>query len=131
MASGQNLTSLLSTFLTALHILHSQDVLDAYGHLSVRNPAAPAGGTFFMSRNMPPALAAGRHDIVEYHVANASAVNPSAPNGFIERVIHSEIYKRFTGVNCVVHSHAPAVIPFTMSDVPLRAVVHLAGFLGE
>lgn len=33
-----NLTATLSTLITANHILHYHDILDAYGHVSVRNP---------------------------------------------------------------------------------------------
>ena len=33
-------------------------------------------------------------------------------------------------VNSVVHSHSPAVIPFGVTDVPLRPVNHVCGFLG-
>jgi ribulose-5-phosphate 4-epimerase/fuculose-1-phosphate aldolase len=124
-----NLTQVLGTFITALHILHFNGVLDAYGHLSVRNPNNNA--TFFLSRNEAPALVSSRSDIVEYYVANASAVDPAAPGGFIERYIHSEIYKRYGGVNTVVHSHSLAIVPYSISTIPLRPVIHLAGFLGN
>jgi ribulose-5-phosphate 4-epimerase/fuculose-1-phosphate aldolase len=129
-AAATNLTqSLLGTFITALHILHFNGVLDAYGHLSVRNPSSSS--TFFMSRNVAPALVSSPDDIVEYFVANASAVEPDPPSGFVERYIHSELYKRFPGVNAVVHSHSQAVLPYSVSeDVPLRPVLHVAGFLG-
>ncbi|TGJ79294.1 hypothetical protein E0Z10_g9474 [Xylaria hypoxylon] len=124
-----NLNQLFATFINALHILHNNAVLDAYGHLSVRNPANPS--TFFMSRNLAPALVSSPSDIVEYHVADASPVEPDAPNGFIERYIHSEIYKRFSDISTVVHSHSPAVIPYSISGVPLKASIHMAGFLGD
>ncbi|KAI0915026.1 class II aldolase and Adducin N-terminal domain-containing protein [Ustulina deusta] len=124
-----NLNQLFATFINALHILHKNAVLDAYGHLSVRNPNNSS--TFFMSRNLAPALVSSPSDIVEYHVLDASPVEPDAPNGFIERFIHSEIYKRFSEINTVVHSHSPAVIPYSISDVPLKPSVHMAGFLGD
>src|SRR4051794_35829834 len=123
-----NLTQLFSTLITASHILHYNGVLDAYGHLSVRNPNNAS--TFFMSRNEAPALIASTSDIVEYHVSDASPVDPNAPKGFIERYIHSEILKRFSSINSVVHSHSPAIIPFSISGVPLKPSIHLAGFLG-
>ncbi|KAH9907793.1 class II aldolase and Adducin N-terminal domain-containing protein [Xylariomycetidae sp. FL2044] len=123
-----NITQLLGTFITGLHILHYNGVLDAYGHMAVRNPDDPS--TFFMSRNLPPALAFSRDDIVEYRVSDASPVAADAPNGFIERYIHSEILKRFGGVNVVVHSHSPSVVSYSIADVPLEPSIHLAGFLG-
>ncbi|KAI8956260.1 major facilitator superfamily domain-containing protein [Xylaria longipes] len=124
-----NLTQLFGTFINALHILHNNGVLDAYGHLSVRNPNNTT--TFFMSRNVAPALVSSLDDIVEYHISDASPVEPNAPNGFIERYIHSEIYKRFSQISTVVHSHSPAVIPYSINDVPLKPLIHMAGFLGE
>ncbi|KAI1298048.1 class II aldolase and Adducin N-terminal domain-containing protein [Xylaria venustula] len=124
-----NVDELFTTFIHALHILHNHAVLDAYGHLSVRNPNNSS--TFFMSRNLAPALVSSPSDIVEYNVADASAVESSAPSGFIERFIHSEIYKRFSNVSAVVHSHSPDVIPYSFSDVPLRPSIHMAGFLGD
>lgn len=123
-----NLTQLFGTLITASHILHFHGVLDAYGHLSVRNPNNAS--TFFMSRNEAPALMASASDIVEYYISDASPVEPNAPRGFIERYIHSEIFKRFSAINSVVHSHSPPVIPFSISGVPMKPSIHLAGFLG-
>ena len=123
-----NLTQLLGTFITASHILHYNGLFDAYGHLSVRNPNNHS--TFFMSRNEAPALISSASDIVEYYVSDASPVAADAPLGFIERYIHSETLKRFPGINSIVHSHSPAVIPFSMTGVPLRPSFSLAGFLG-
>lgn len=114
--------------ITSSHILHNHDVVDAYGHISVRNPDNPK--TFFMSRNMPPALMTTASDIVEYNIDDASPVEKDAPKGFGERCIHSEILKKFPGINAVVHAHAPAVLPFSITGVPLRPAIHMAGFLG-
>jgi hypothetical protein len=114
--------------ITGLHILHYNGVLDAYGHVSVRNPNN--GSNFFMSRNLAPALVANSSDLVEYYVEDAAPVDPNAPGGFLERYIHSELYKRFPNINSVVHSHSPQVVPYTFSGVPLRPTLHMAGFLG-
>ncbi|KAG9670078.1 arad-like aldolase/epimerase, partial [Aureobasidium melanogenum] len=124
-----NLTTVFNTLITGLHILHYNGVLDAYGHVSVRNPNN--GSNFFMSRNIAPALVANSSDLVEYYVEDAAPVDPNAPKGFIERYIHSELYKRFPSINSVVHSHSPQVVPYTFSGVPLRPSIHMAGFLGE
>ncbi|CAD0094663.1 unnamed protein product [Aureobasidium mustum] len=122
-----NLTTVFNTLITGLHILHYNGVLDAYGHMSVRNPNN--GSNFFMSRNLAPALVANSSDLVEYYVEDAAPVDPNAPSGFIERYIHSELYKRFPSINSVVHSHSPQVVPYTFSGVPLRPSIHMAGFL--
>lgn len=106
--------------ITANHILHYHNVVDAFGHISVRNPQDPS--TFFISKSLAPALVASREDIEEYKVSDASAVNPDAPTGYAERFIHSEIYKKYKSVNAVIHAHAEVVLPFAISSVPLRPV---------
>jgi ribulose-5-phosphate 4-epimerase/fuculose-1-phosphate aldolase len=124
-----NITSILSTLITANHILHYHSVLDAYGHVSVRNPENAS--TFFISRTLAPALLSSAEELIEHNVADGSPTDPSRPRSFVERFVHSEILKRFDSVNCVVHSHSPQVLPYTTTDVPLKAVYHMAGFLGN
>jgi len=123
------LDDLQSGLITCSHILHNHGIVDAYGHISVRNPDNPK--TFFMSRNMPPALMSTAADIVEYNIEDAEPVEKDAPKGFGERCIHSEILKKFPAINAVVHAHAPAVLPFSITGVPLRPGIHMAGFLGS
>lgn len=124
-----NITSLLINLISANHILHNQNVVDAYGHISIRSPTNPEH--FIMSGNRAPALVASPSDLVTYYVENASSVDSNAPKGYIERYLHSEMYKRFSNVSCVIHAHAPDVLPYAISGVPFRPVFHLPGFLGE
>jgi len=111
------------------HILHHRGLLDAYGHLSFRHPLDP--DVFVMSRSMAPGIVSSPDDLVEYAVPEAEAFDPSSPEGYAERRIHSEIYKRHGGVQAVVHCESDAVAPYTVTSVPLRACVHAAGFLGS
>jgi ribulose-5-phosphate 4-epimerase/fuculose-1-phosphate aldolase len=113
----------LSTLITANHILHKNEVVDAYGHISARNPENPT--TFFLSRSIAPALVSKRADLEEYKVADASPVNAGGPKGYAERFIHSEIYKKYSGVKSVVHCHSEAVIPFGIVSLPLTPVFHM------
>ncbi|KAL9624118.1 MAG: hypothetical protein Q9160_001640 [Pyrenula sp. 1 TL-2023] len=83
-----------------------------------------------MARFIAPGTISSEQDLVEYHVSDASSVDPHAPPGYAERFIHSEIYKQYPSVNSVIHGHTEAVIPYSISDVPFRACFHLAGFLG-
>ncbi|KAK3619084.1 hypothetical protein LTR56_018851 [Elasticomyces elasticus] len=117
-----------ATLITANHILHYHNVVDAFGHISARNPQDDR--TFFLSKNVAPALVSGRDDIEEYYVADASPVNKDAPDGYKERFIHSEIYKKFKGVQSVVHGHPEVVLPFSISSIPLRPVFHMGGIMG-
>jgi len=115
--------------ITSSHILHNYGVLDAYGHVSVRNP--DNSSTFFLSRNIAPALLSSPSDILEYKIEDAEPVEKDAPKGFAERAIHSEIFKKFPSVNAVVHAHAREVLPYGVTGVPLKPVMHMAGFLGS
>lgn len=123
-----NLTAIISTLISANHILHYHSVCDAYGHVSVRHPEEPS--QFLMSADRAPALVASADDLVTYQVEDASAVDPDAPRGYIERYIHSEMYKRYPDVNSVIHAHAAEVLPYAISGVPLKPVFHMPAFLG-
>ena len=49
--------------------------------------------------------------------------NPTDANGrppYRERFIHGQIYKVRPDVNAVVHSHSPTIIPFSVTEKPLR-----------
>ncbi|KAI4669947.1 uncharacterized protein J4E79_000227 [Alternaria viburni] len=122
------LEDLFKGLVTACHILDHNGIFDAYGHISVRSPDNPV--TFWMPCNMPPALVSSQDDLVEYNVDGAEAVEKDAKPGYLERHIHSEIYKRFPAINSVVHSHAGDVLPYCVSGVPLKNTIHMAGFLG-
>ncbi|KAK8003080.1 glycoside hydrolase family 47 protein [Apiospora arundinis] len=113
------------------HILHHHNILDAYGHLSVRHPFKP--DVFILSRDAAPATITSPRDLVEYWVKDASPVDGEdrAPKGFAERHIHSELYRAYPSIQSVVHSHADAVLPYTINGVPLRPCYHMAGFLGH
>ena len=78
-----------------------------------------------MPRNIAPGTVTSEKDLVEYFVSDASPVNESSPAGYAERHIHSEIYKKYESVQSIIHSHAPAVIPYSISckDTKPRALL--------
>jgi ribulose-5-phosphate 4-epimerase/fuculose-1-phosphate aldolase len=115
--------------ISANHIIRHHGVVDAYGHISVRHPEQ--SDTYLMSANMAPALVRSSADFVQYRVEDSSSIsNANVPKGFIERYIHSEIYKMYPDIQCVIHSHAEEVLPYATSGVPLQPMYHMAGFLG-
>jgi len=122
-----SLSELYRTFVSACHILHYHRILDAYGHISVRHPNDPR--IFIMSRNTAPATVSSRNDLIEYWIENAEPVDPNAASGYAERCIHSEVLKRYPEVNSVIHSHSDAIVPYTISGVPLKPCFHMGGFL--
>jgi len=118
--------ALIDDLVTANHILASEGILDGYGHVSVRNPANP--NHYFLSRSLAPGLVTAA-DIVEYDL-DSNPINDTRLS-YRERFIHGEIYKARPDVMAIVHDHSPAVIPFSVSSVPLRAVSHMAAFIGD
>jgi HCOMODA/2-hydroxy-3-carboxy-muconic semialdehyde decarboxylase len=106
-------------------ILAEFGVVDGFGHVSARNPANP--NHFLMSRSLAPALVTA-DDIMEFDL-DGNPVDARGRSVFIERFIHSEIYKARPDVMSVVHTHSPGVIPFSVSKVPLRAMFHNPAFL--
>jgi ribulose-5-phosphate 4-epimerase/fuculose-1-phosphate aldolase len=117
---------LIGDLVTANHILASEGILDGYGHVSVRDPANP--NRYFLSRSLAPGLVSAA-DIIEYDLDSKPADGDDR-TGYRERFIHGEIYKARPDVMAIVHDHSPAVIPFSVSSVPLRAVSHMAAFIG-
>ena len=106
-------------------VLAEFGVLDGFGHVSARSPTNP--NHFLMSRSLAPALVTA-DDIMEFDL-DGNAVDARGRSLFLERFIHSEIYKARPDVMSVVHTHSPGVIPFGVSQVPLRAMFHNAAFL--
>ena len=83
---------------------------------------------FLLSCNRAPGMVR-RRDIVCYDY-DGNAVSEGAERPYLERFIHSEIYRARPDVMAVVHSHSPSVIPFAVTRNRLRPVFHMAGFLG-
>ena len=100
-------------------------MLDAYGHVSIRHPGNP--NRYLMSRSLgaDPGERRGHHGIRP----DSNPVDPKGRTSVLERFIHGEIYKARPVVKAVIHSHSPAVIPFGITQVPMKPVYHLASFL--
>jgi ribulose-5-phosphate 4-epimerase/fuculose-1-phosphate aldolase len=107
----------------ANHVLVDQGILDGFGHVSVRSDEDP--DTFLLARNLAPGLV--QPEDVQVLTLDGETEDPR--RSYLERFIHAEIYRARPDVQAVVHSHAAAVIPFGISSVPLRPVLHMAGFL--
>ncbi|KXX81623.1 Methylthioribulose-1-phosphate dehydratase [Madurella mycetomatis] len=124
-----NITQLLATYITALHILHYHGILDGYGHMSLRNPENAS--TFYMFHTGAPALVSSLDDIALYQVSDAEPAEPNGPTSFIERFIHSEVLKHYPGINVVLHGHPDILVSYSIIEAPLRATIHMAGYLGQ
>ena len=111
---------------TANHVLFDRGILDGFGHVSVRHPARP--DRFLLSRSLAPALVT-EQDVLEFDL-DANEVSDSGAQPYLERFIHSEIYRLRPDVCGVVHSHAASVLPFSIAGgARLCPVCHMSGFL--
>jgi HCOMODA/2-hydroxy-3-carboxy-muconic semialdehyde decarboxylase len=110
----------------ANRILTNEGVLDAYGHVSVRSARNP--NHFFLAQHIPAGTVTAA-DIVEYDLDSKPA-RDTKMIGFTERFIHGEVYKARPDVKAVVHGHAPEIVTFSVTQIPLRPISHMAAFLG-
>src|SRR6202045_608676 len=117
--------ALLEDMVIGSRILADFGVLDGFGHVSARHPTN--SNRFLMARSLAPALVAA-DDIMEFDL-DGNAVDARGRTVFLERFIHSEIYKARPDVMGVVHTHSAGVIPFSVTKVPLRAMFHNPSFL--
>jgi HCOMODA/2-hydroxy-3-carboxy-muconic semialdehyde decarboxylase len=120
-------SDLVDRLVYANRILYDQGIVDGLGHVSVRHPNQD--GVFLLSCNRAPGLVK-RQDIVCYDL-DGNAVSQTTERPYLERFIHSEIYRARPDVVAVVHSHSPSVIPFAITHNPLKPVFHMSGFLGS
>ena len=111
----------------ANRILYDQNVVDGFGHISVRHDKSPAH--FLLSCNRAPGLVTAG-DILTYDF-NGDLTEPSDKRSYLERFIHAEIYRARPDVMSVVHSHSQSVIPFGATGQRLRPIFHMSGFLGS
>ena len=119
--------NIVDELVAANKILAAEGILDGWGHVSVRNPNDPTH--YFLARNLAAELVTAK-DIMEFTLDNV----PVASKGqdlYTERFIHGEIYKTRPDVNAVVHTHAPPLIPFTVTQVPMKPLYHRAAFVAQ
>ena len=110
----------------ANRILANEGIIDAFGHISVRNPKDP--NRYFISRHRASELVEPS-DILEMTL-DSKPIVPTNVRLYSEMVIHGEIYKVRPDVNSVCHHHAPSVLPFCATGVELMPLFHLGGTLG-
>jgi ribulose-5-phosphate 4-epimerase/fuculose-1-phosphate aldolase len=118
--------AVLDDLVAANRILAYRGVLDAFGHISIRNPKNP--NRYLMSRWIAPGLVTA-DDIVEYDL-DSHALTQKDKRLYSERYIHGEIYKLRPDVKAIVHSHSPSVVPFGVTPATFRPILHNAAFLG-
>jgi ribulose-5-phosphate 4-epimerase/fuculose-1-phosphate aldolase len=118
---------LVDDLVLANHILSNEGVLDAFGHVSVRHPQSPE--LFLISRSRAPELVEA-DDLQALDLRGARIGGNGRPS-YEEVAIHAAVYRHREDVGAVVHSHAPSVIPFGVTGVPLRPIYHMGSVIGH
>src|SRR5436190_14963473 len=124
----RSLDTIIQDLVIANRILAKEDVVDAYGHVSIRHPDKPHH--FLIARSIAPELV-GAEDIVELGL-DGEPVRDESPTLYLERFIHAAIFEARPDVMAVVHAHAEDILAFGIADAtPLRPVIHSGSFIGS
>ena len=111
----------------ASRILANEGICDAFGHISVRHPTNPE--RFFLARAIAPELV-NLDDIIEFNL-DGTALSDT------RKTVSGAVHPRATlmaarpDVQSVVHSHSRGVIPFGVTNTPIRPLLHSCGVLGH
>jgi len=119
--------TVLQDLVIANRILAKEDVVDAYGHVSIRHPDNPSH--FLIARSVAPELVTAE-DIVELGL-DGQPGRDEKRTLYLERFIHAAIFEARPDVTAVVHAHAEDTLAFGVADVTkLRPVIHSGSFIG-
>lgn len=116
----------LEELVTANRILAREGVVDAFGHASIRHP--DLADRYFLSRARAPECIEV-DDLMEFTL-DGTAIEARGRKPYAERFIHGAIYETRPDVQAVVHNHSPGVIPFGITGMPLRPVMHMCASMG-
>jgi len=122
-----NIDAVIQELVIANRILAREEVVDAYGHVSVRHPGDP--NRFLIARSLAPELV-GPEDIVELDL-DGQPLRSEDRALYLERFIHAAIFAARPDVMAAVHAHAEDTLPFGIAqEVKLRPVIHSGSFIG-
>jgi ribulose-5-phosphate 4-epimerase/fuculose-1-phosphate aldolase len=110
----------------ANRILAFEEVVDAFGHVSVRDPEN--ANRYVMARSRSPELVEFA-DLIRFE-QDGRSLDPDGRRPYGERMIHGAIYETRSDVNAVVHNHAYPLLPFGITGTPLEPMVHAASVIG-
>ena len=127
-SAGPPNPKLIEDLVAAGRILADHGLLDGWGHVSVRHDKDP--NRYLMSRGLSADLVTAK-DIIEFDLDSRPVDTHGLPLSglFTERYIHGEIYRLRPDVIAVVHTHAPSLIAFGDTKVPLKPMYHRAAFI--
>ena len=105
----------------------NENILDAFGHINVRNPEN--NEIFSQSRSLGSELVA-KNNILEIDL-QGKVITKKDMKPYGERIIYAAILKARHDVNTVFHGHPPSVIPFSSTGILIWPISHFAGMFYE
>jgi ribulose-5-phosphate 4-epimerase/fuculose-1-phosphate aldolase len=122
-----SLDTVIQDLVIANRVLAREEVVDAYGHVSVRHPDDPR--RFLIARSLAPELVTAE-DILELGL-DGQPVRDKTRTLYLERFIHAAIFEARPDVMAVVHAHAEDTLAFGVANATqLRPVIHSGSFIG-
>jgi HCOMODA/2-hydroxy-3-carboxy-muconic semialdehyde decarboxylase len=121
------LDELIEELVTANRILARENVVDSFGHISVRHPEHPR--RYLLSRSRAPDCIE-RDDIMEFTLDGA-AIDGRGRAPYLERFIHGALYETRPDVMSVVHNHSESVIPFGVTGQAIKPIYHMGASIGH
>jgi 3-hydroxy-2-methylpyridine-4,5-dicarboxylate 4-decarboxylase len=101
-------------------ILSNEGVLEAFGHVSVRNPENSE--EFLLSCSRSPQIVT--EEYIMTHDLDGNVLDKKyRPYG--ERILHARIYKSRPDVQAICHNHATSLLPFTTTGIELKPIIHM------
>jgi ribulose-5-phosphate 4-epimerase/fuculose-1-phosphate aldolase len=120
-----SVAALKQDLVVANRVLFDEDFVDTAGHVSVRLDAT----RFLLAWRRAPELIVVE-DLIE-HDLDGNGRDAKGRPLYLERFIHTEIYRARPDVRAIVHGHTPSLVMFSSSNVPLRPLFSGAAFIGE
>ncbi|MCJ1301693.1 hypothetical protein MMC08_004494 [Hypocenomyce scalaris] len=131
-------SDVIDDLVLANRILAQHQVLDTFGHVSIRcnrNQEGGAGEELFLLATYGAPAQVGRDDIAIHRVSTGEPADETEKRkGPSERHIHAGIYRACTGVQAVLHCHAPVLVSFSIlppGAAELKPVVHVGASAGS
>lgn len=126
MSKTAKLAQAVGELVRANRILAHEEVVDAFGHVSMRHPEHP--DRYLLARSRSPELVT-EDDIMTFAL-DGSALGGDTRRPYGERFIHGAAYEKRPDVHAVVHNHSPEVIPFGLTGGRIRPLMHVCAPIG-
>ena len=121
------LSDLIEDLVTANRILATQNIVDSFGHVSIRHPDNPK--RYLLSRSRAPERVETA-DIMEFTL-EGDPVDAKGRKPYLERFIHGAAYEKRPDVMSVIHNHSPGVIPYGVTGRKMRPIMHMCATIGD